>query len=163
MPDARPYAQLKEALFPAGLLVFTVFIFGPFTIYFWNPGELEIGYLSVLSTIAPLVFLVAVLLLIPAYLLPAKGFRFYNPLLLGIGMALWLQGSVIVGSYGFLDGTQIDFAAQGWRVWHETALWLGRCQVSPSQAVPRWTTPQRAPTSMGTSHLAPVGESSVSK
>ncbi len=125
MPDARPYARLKEGLFPVGLLVFTVFIFAPFTIYFWNPGELDVGYFSVLTTLSPLALLAAVVLLIPACLLPARGFRFYNPLLLGLGVALWLQGSVMVGSYGLLDGTRIDFAAQNWRAWHETAVWAG--------------------------------------
>ncbi len=121
----RVYAQLKEALLPVGLLVFTVFIFGPFTIYFGNPGELDVGYIPVLSTLAPLALAASAVLLIPACLLPVQVFRFYNPLLLGLGTALWLQGNVIVGSYGFLDGTPIDFAAQSWRVWHETALWLG--------------------------------------
>lgn len=119
------YARLKEILVPAMLLLITLFAFGPFTIYYGNPGELNVGYLSILRVYFIPAAAMSLFLIILALFLPSRVFRFYNPFLLSLGILLWIQGSVIVGSYGFLDGTAIEFSAQAWRVWHETVLWLG--------------------------------------
>lgn len=116
--------RLRESLFPSLLCAFTLFIYGPFSIYGGNPGELEVGYPLVLGVLVlPAILLIAVLSA-PALVLPVCLFQIYNSLLIGVGIALWLQGSVSVGGYGFLDGSQLDFAAHSWRSWHETAFWL---------------------------------------
>ena len=42
-----------------------------------------------------------------------------------VGLLLWIQGNLIVGDYGLLDGQPLDFARHDWRTPYELALWIG--------------------------------------
>lgn len=46
-------------------------------------------------------------------------------LLLGLGTALWIQGTFLTWSYGAFDGRAIDWAQKPWRGWVDLAVWAG--------------------------------------
>ncbi len=89
--------------------VFTVLLYGPFSLYLPNAGDFWFTPGTVAKVVLPVsavVFLVLVLLFM---LLPEKASRFCVKLLFGISLAMYLQGNFMNIRYGtgVLDGTGI--------------------------------------------------------
>jgi hypothetical protein len=42
-----------------------------------------------------------------------------------IGVVFWIQGNLIVGDYGVLNGEAIDWSGHAWRNRYEPLLWIG--------------------------------------
>lgn len=84
--------RLRESLFPSLLCAFTLFIYGPFSIYGGNPGELEVGYPLVLGVLVlPAILLIAVLSA-PALVLPSS--RGMSP-----SATVWFHFGEVIGRW----------------------------------------------------------------
>jgi Sulfatase len=116
----RPAASLSAAL----LFVFTIFVYGPFTLYQGNVDEFSIPLRSILTTLlipALALFLILVLLgLAP----PKKAHQVYVSLLFALGVLVWLQGNLLVWKYGLLNGQGIVWSKGAWRGWVDGVLWV---------------------------------------
>lgn len=102
-----------------------VFVFGPLTVLFGNPGELQQGFGDVVPLLAVPLLSSWLGLAAIGLLLPARCDVFWRVALTALGVTLWLQGSLWVGRYGALDGQGIDWPAQAGRTPLEMVLWLG--------------------------------------
>ena len=81
-----------------------------------------------------------------ALVLPPRACRRYVALLGAVGVLLWVQGNLLVGDYGRLDGAGLDLSPRPWRASFEAALWMGG--VALALAFAR-TVARAAPTASG--------------
>ena len=123
MIDSR-WRRFVLVLGPALLLPFQLLLFGPHTVYSNNQEEFSASFSSIVVQLVPAMAAVAGLLALIGILLPAKAFRYYVAGLVGVGIALWIQGNLIVGDYGALNGTDIDWSSHAWRNRYEPLLWV---------------------------------------
>src|ERR1041385_8229051 len=109
--------KIIAVLFPALLIVFNLFLFGPFTIYSGNFGEFAISLASSLkSFLVPSLVMVVIMTAIGSFL-PEKLRGYYVSLLLVAGVLLWLQGNIFLWNYGVLGNKDIDWTKDTWRGW----------------------------------------------
>ena len=120
--------RLYLALFPALMVPFVVLFLGPHTIYSANRGEFS----GVFSDIAWPWLLMATggwwLLLLGVVALTSlvshRLTRLYAVLLLALGFLCWAQGNLWVGSYGVLDGREIEWDRLAGRAPYEVSAWV---------------------------------------
>jgi hypothetical protein len=124
MTDSR-WQRFLTVLFPAFLPPLQLLLFGPHTIYVGNQQEFSAPFWSLAVHLAPMILYVAGGLALLGVALPTRLFRSYVVGLFGIGIVLWIQGNLIVGNYGALNGEDIDWSGHAWRSRHELALWIG--------------------------------------
>lgn len=93
-------------------LVFTVFLYGPLSLYLPNSQELWFHIGLVLKIIIPVSLVIWLVLTVIAVFLPDKVGRVYRNLLFGITLGLYIQGNYINISYGsgVMDGTAVDWS-----------------------------------------------------
>ena len=102
--------KLKRIL-PVGVfLVFTVFFYGPLSLYLPNAQEFWFDLKSLLSIINLVSIVIFICICLVGIMLPNKLNGFYTMLLFGIALAAYIQGNFINLNYGVLDGTGIDWA-----------------------------------------------------
>src|ERR1041385_5331747 len=115
--------KIIAVLFPALLIVFNLFLFGPFTIYSGNFGEFAISLASILkSFLVPSLVMVVIMTAI-GFFLPKKLHGYYVSLLLVSGVLLWLQGNIFTWNYGVLGNKDIDWTKDTWRGWVDGTTW----------------------------------------
>ena len=124
MIDSR-WRRFWVVLFPALLAPLQLFLFGPHTLYSNNLEEFSASFFSIVIHLGPAIAAAAGLLALVGILLPTKLFRHYVAGLVGIGIVLWIQGNLVVGDYGALNGADIDWSGHAWRNRYEPALWIG--------------------------------------
>ena len=130
LPDsplpALPWPQrLAIVLFPALLGPLQLVVFGPHHLYASNLAEFSAPFWSLAPYGLPVVGLTSGLLVLLGLLVPRRRFPAYVTALFTVGLLLWIQGNLIVGDYGLLDGQPLDFARHDWRTPYELALWIG--------------------------------------
>ena len=116
--------RLQQIVLPALLLVAQLCLFGPHTIYAGNAAEFSAPFWTL---VLPLIVAGGALVLALAAVglrLTTKLSRCYIALLFGVGVALWIQGNLLVADYGALDGSDIDWTVESWRNPYEMALWI---------------------------------------
>ena len=74
--------------------------------------------------LAPAIAAVTAVLALIGVILPARWFRHYVAGLVAVGVVLWIQGNLIVGDYGVLNGEDIDWSSHAWRNRYEPVLWI---------------------------------------
>lgn len=117
--------QKKETvslLWPVLLVVFNIFLFGPFSIYQGNVSEFQIPLLHLIIGSLVVGLLIAALLYFIGRLL--KNTRRYISVLLALGVMIWLQGNIFVWEYGLLDGQGIDWKSGWWRGFIDGGVWV---------------------------------------
>ena len=112
MPDSR-WRRALALLFPALLPSLQLFLFGPHTLYAGNPEEFSAPFSSILVHLAPMILGVTGVLILLGLALPERFYRHYLVGLVGLGLVLWIQGNLIVGDYGVLNGEDIDWSGTG--------------------------------------------------
>ena len=117
--------RLSPLLFPALLGPSQLFLYGPFTIYHNNAGEFSVPFSALIGPLLLALLVPASVLVGLGFVVPRRWFPAYVTVLFGFGALLWLQGNVLVGSYGLLEAEAIDFPAQAWRAPWEIGIWLG--------------------------------------
>ena len=123
MIDSRP-RRFLTVLFPALLVPMQLLLFGTHTIYAGNVQEFSAPFWSLAVELVPAILACAGTLALLGVLLPVKWFAHYVAGLVGLGVAIWAQGNLMVGDYGVLNGQDIDWSGHGWRNRYELALWV---------------------------------------
>jgi hypothetical protein len=124
---AGPNGLKKAAasLAPPLFLIFTIFVFGPYTLYQGNIDEFTVSLPAMLRFfLGPGLILFALLSLI-GLLLPRRAHQLYVSVLLALGLLIWLQGNFLVWKYGLLNGRGFDWSRNAWRGWIDGTLWVG--------------------------------------
>lgn len=88
----------------------SIFVFGTFTVFHGNVSEFEVGYLSLLAVLVPL-------LLVLGIVCPSRAVDRYSSALFAFAVLLWVQGSFLIGSYGVLDDRGVNWqqsSLPGW-------------------------------------------------
>ena len=116
--------KLKLGLVLALFFVFTVFFYGPISIYLSNADELKFGLGIVIKDVA--IVSAALFILIAGFslIVPKKLFKWYMLLVLGVGIAFYVQGNYINKNYGVLDGKEIDWSKYTGYGFINTAIWV---------------------------------------
>jgi len=123
MIDSR-YRRFLTVLFPALLAPLQLFLFGPHTLFMANQQEFSANFWSLALRLAPMGLALSGVLALVGVVLPKRVFAAYVSGLLGIGIVCWIQGNLIVGDYGLLNGQDIDWSDHAWRNRHELLLWV---------------------------------------
>ena len=89
--------------------VYTVCLYGPFSIYLPNAEELWFTPAMVWSVVLPVSLIVFLILLIMSLVLPESGHHLLTKLFFGLALALYIQGNFININYGsgVQDGSEI--------------------------------------------------------
>ncbi len=117
-------ARCQGTVFPAFLLALTFGVVGPLQMYLTNSTELwfrinDIWWLCLLGGVA-----IFVLCLFLGILLPENWRVFWDCLLFGVALGMYLQGNYINADYGVLDGRAIDWFQYRDIAVVNTAIWL---------------------------------------
>ena len=102
-------------LFMLLLLPFTFFLAAPVQVILHNQAILWFGWIDILPYALAAFVLVSVFLLVVGILLPTRVLRYYAAVLVGLGLAFFIQGNFLQQDYGRLDGYGVD--------WGEFTLW----------------------------------------
>jgi hypothetical protein len=123
MTDSRS-RRFLVALFPAFLAPLQVLLFGPYTVYSANVQEFSAPFWTLARHLAPMLVAIGAALAAVGAILPRRLFPSYVVGLTAIGIVSWLQGNLLVGDYGVLDGQAIDWSGHAGRNRYELALWI---------------------------------------
>ena len=99
-------------------------LFGPQTIYAGNVAEFSAPFWTLVRPLVVAGGAIVLALAAVGLRMPTKSSRYYIALLFGVGLALWIQGNLLVADYGVLDGKEIDWTIESWRNPYEMALWI---------------------------------------
>ncbi len=123
-------AEFLEMLLPSLFLSFTFFLFGPVELYISNITEFWFSFGDVLwPSMLVGIFSCGILLLVGS-LLRGRWREYYFCLLMGIAIALYVQGNFVKIDYGVLDGRAIPWENYtSVAIWN-TLLWIA-CIVLP--------------------------------
>jgi len=117
-------SEFLSVLAPAILIVSTIFLFGPATIYSGNISEFDVGLIDILKYyVVPSTILLVIFLLI-GMLLSRKYLSLFIPLVLITGVLLWVQGNFFVWKHGPLGIVDIDWTKDAWRAWIDGVMWI---------------------------------------
>jgi len=105
-------------------LLAQVFFFTPFVLYGGNPSAFSAPLGAMLAFFWRPAVVGILLLGLVGFLVPARLATAFRLLLLAVGVAAWVQGNLLVGDYGPMDGNAIDWNAYAWRGWVDLALWV---------------------------------------
>ena len=106
------------------MLVATLFVFTPFTLYVGNLDEFTVPFGTIAGHYLPFALVLAGVAGLVGMLLPAGMYARFAALLAVVGILAWLQGNVLVWDYGLLDGRSIDWTIEPWRGWLDLSLWV---------------------------------------
>ena len=111
--DISRKSRWKEILSLCILLCFTLFFYGPLSIYLPNAGEFEFPLSLIFLLVGGFSLLVFVVVMLLGFALPKKLYTFCKLLLFGVSCAIYVQGNLLKNNYGtgVLDGTSIDWGA----------------------------------------------------
>lgn len=82
----------------------TLFILGPSNVYIVNVSDFTSSYMYILGEILKLFLYSSIILLFVLMIIPKKIYNIFISLLLGVAVALWVQGLFLTFDYGALDG-----------------------------------------------------------
>lgn len=124
MPERNMKNKIQAALI-AAFLVNTIFIFGPIEAYINNQDEFWFGLTALLGLIVggtTIGFLLVYVFLISTK--SKKYNRYVEALILGLTIALYIQGNFMLVKYGVLDGRSIEWDNYGnWGIYN-TIIWI---------------------------------------
>ena len=116
--------RIASSLSPSILIISSLFLFGPFTIYQGNIGEFSVSLMTILIYFVFPSFLLVTILCVAGLLLPKKHYNKYVSILFAFGLLIWIQSNILVWKYGLLDGQSIDWTKDVWRGWVDGTLWV---------------------------------------
>jgi hypothetical protein len=116
--------RLLTVLFPALLVPLQLLLFGPHTIYSGNVQEFSAPFWSLVVHLLPMIAAIAGAFALIGLLLPRRLFEYYVVALVAVGITLWVQGNLMVGDYGVLNGQDIDWSGDAWRNRYELVVWV---------------------------------------
>jgi len=107
---------------PVLLIVFNIFIFGPFTIFQGNTDEFQISFTNlILYFIVPAILMFLILFILGSIL---RNNQRYISILLSLGVLIWFQGNILVWKYGLMDGQGINWNQGVFRGIIDGLIWI---------------------------------------
>jgi hypothetical protein len=116
--------KIKVALFPAFLLAFTFLIAGPLNLYMNNQENFWFDISSILFFFILIFLIVLCVIIAMIIILSKRAFEIGIATIWGIGIALWIQGSILKWNYGLMNGLSINWGAYAWRGIIDTSIWI---------------------------------------
>ena len=116
----HPLASCACAL----LLALTLFVFNPGVVYQNNVHEFSTTLSGLLAEAWPWAIGLFLLSFVTLLILDWLGLRRLLALALVSTFLVWIQSSFLSFSYGKLDGSGLNFAANAWRSAYELPLWI---------------------------------------
>lgn len=106
--------------------VFTVCLYGPFSIFFPNAEELWFSLSMVTGIVLPVSLATFVILLLLSLIVPDDKLHLFTKLFFGLSLAMYIQGNYINISYGggVQDGTEIIWSNYTWYAIVDTLAWI---------------------------------------
>lgn len=115
--------RLQNSFWVALFISMTFFVFGPLEMIMSNASEFWFSVMDVLPYIGLCAALCFAVVFTISFFAASK-IRIIYPVLLGFGLALYVQGNFMFVNYGVMDGTPIDWNGFGlWPVFN-TLIWL---------------------------------------
>lgn len=114
----------KISIWLVFLLVFEIFILLPVTIYLGNSKEFIAPLFTILQAYLIPMLVVFVLLSLVAYFIDLKERYKLVVILSALIFLIWLQAFVLIGDYGILDGTKMDWSQSNYKSWFDISIWL---------------------------------------
>jgi len=116
--------RLAASLVPGVFIASFLLLLGPSTIYTTNPTEMTVSLGAILTALLPAAATLAAALALPALLLPGAMHLRYVATLLGLGLALWVQGNILLWRGGEIGATRAVLTSSPARAWGEVGLWI---------------------------------------
>lgn len=123
-------SKIKLVSPSVALLVLSLFLFVPSLIYFGNTNSFRFSYDEIVLHYALPMFVVGVVLLLVAAVLPAKSLVRYASVIFMIGLLLWVQTNFLVRDYGVFDGTIISWEEYIAYDWVDLAVWFSALVIA---------------------------------
>jgi len=136
MPDGKRRRAVVDVALPALLITLQLALFGPYTIYSGNAAEFSASFWGLVRPLLLPAAIVFLAIVAPALLLRDRVLRGYTALVFAIGIALWVQGNLLVADYGPLNGAAIDWNLQAWRNKYEVTMWAAVPLLALAAAAP---------------------------
>jgi hypothetical protein len=114
---------MVTAAMMGAILVLSVSVFIPLTVYVGNRGEFAASYYDFLLTILPYAAIIITGIALLGSLLGGAAYRRYLAIVAAFGLLVWLQGNILVWDYGVLDGGNIDWTERAWRGVLDLGIW----------------------------------------
>jgi hypothetical protein len=124
---AKDFLLKLKSSWPAALLLsLTLCFFAPLQIYLTNPMEFYFYFHQLIYLLLPAVILVFILLIRILIQFPSgsKSRDRVLSVMVMIGIALWIQGNLLVWNYGILDGSRIDWGRKLYLGLIDSAIWI---------------------------------------
>jgi hypothetical protein len=126
----RLFAEIKSepvitALSGSFLLSFTLWFFGPSTLYFTNIFEFEYAFSDICPYLLALTIFCGIVLTIISLSVKGKRHQRIICIIFSFGLLFYIQGNILVWDYGLLDGHEIiwnNFLLNGLI---DTLIWAG--------------------------------------
>lgn len=112
--------------------VFTVCLYGPYSIFLPNAEELWFTLSTFTQIVIPISVTVFLLLCILCIIVPDEKHHIFTKLFFGLALAMYIQGNYINISYGgaVQDGTEIIWSDYTWYAIVDTLVWV-LCFIIP--------------------------------
>ncbi len=108
-----PGLDLKALAVAVSLPCFTFFFYGPVELFLNNSWDLWFNLETTLLTATLGLAWALALFVAIGLLLKGRGRLYYRLFMVGLGLALYIQGTCLQRDYGLLDGRHVDWAAFG--------------------------------------------------
>ena len=106
------------------ILLFSIFIFSPHTVYITNIEQFTVPLATVLK-LCLIPVLAGLLIFYPvAKFIPLTVTGRISVMLATLSIMVWFQGNVLLWKYGILDGSGIVWSDYRWRGWIDSGLWI---------------------------------------
>lgn len=120
----------------SAILMATVGLSVPFTIYAGNHAEFSVSFPHVLAVYLPHLLLLTLGFALVGGVLPQPAFERYFGVLAALAVLTWIQGNLPVWDYGPLDGRHIAWLEGLWKGVIDLSLWV--IVLVCAYAVPRF-------------------------
>ena len=116
--------KLLTSFMIVSLLCFTFCVFGPIEMYIKNSHIFWFSYGLVIRNAITLFSITASVLTIALCLLPVNIFEYACSILVGLGMATYIQGNYLPFDYSQLDGRSIEWSNYSGLALINSAIWI---------------------------------------
>lgn len=133
--NRRRIRQFVRSAAISAILMATVGISVPLTLYAGNAAEFSVSFPHILAVYLPYLLLPALGLALLGAVLPTAAFERYIGVLAAIAALTWIQGNLLVWDYGPLDGRHIAWLEGVWKGVIGLSLWV--IVLAGAYALPR--------------------------
>ena len=118
--------RIKNRSIIIAFFVFTVFLYGPYSIFLPNAEEIWFTLSMLTKIVLPVSTIIFIVLLIISGVVPDDKQHIFTKLLFGFALAMYIQGNYINISYGVgvQNGSEIVWSDYTWYAIVDTLVWI---------------------------------------